>query len=192
MGGLIAAIDDSGQFEYIAVVMGGEQSINNNGKKLPANFTHMNRIPKKEKLPLLRSFNFSDNIYVCCMNIDLLNLRKSIDVYTTKIRKRKIKRNISAIVGYEIKLALQNNFNDIILQNKSTINDIVFQVDNDILREYLGYSGLQSTTPDIAHKLADCVAHSNFHKYKVENIKECGKNFKRDFHQRVIQQVKNE
>jgi hypothetical protein len=192
LGELIAAIDDSGQFEYIAVVMGDKQSINNNGKKLPSNFTHMNRMPKKEKVPLLRSFNFNENIYVCCMHIDLLNLRKSIDAYSTKIRKRKIKRNISAIVGYEIKLALQDNFRDIILNSKCTINDIVFQVDNDILREYLGYSGLQSTTPDIAHKLADCVAHSNFHKYNVENIKECGKNFKRDFHQKVMQQVMHE
>ena len=192
MGGLIAAIDDSGQFEYIAVVMGDEQSINNNGKKLPASFTHMNRIPKKEKLPLLRSFNFRGNICVCCMNIDLLNLRKSIDYHSTKLRKRKIKRNFSAIVGYEIKLALQNNFNDIILDNKCTINDIIFQVDNDILREYLGYSGLQSTTPDVAHKLADCVAHSNYHKYKIETVKECGKDFKSDFHQKVMQQVKNE
>lgn len=82
--------------------------------KLPSNFTRMTNLSEKEKLPLLHKLDLSGNIYVGCMHVSLKQLRNKIDERIVKKSSNKIKRNVTRIVGVELRSRLNNAIWDFI------------------------------------------------------------------------------
>ncbi|HEY7695660.1 MAG TPA: hypothetical protein VIA08_00025 [Nitrososphaeraceae archaeon] len=189
----IAVIDESGKqtLEYVCLIVGDHDSISKNLKNISHKFTHMNKIPENEKRPLLDKFDFTGKILVCCMKLFLIDLRVEIDKYVDKKKCRKNKRNLNQVIGIELRSILQTvilNNNDI---RDCEIDKLTFQVDNDTLRDYLKASGLKTEPPKDAHKLADCVAHANFKRWKLDSVVELvDEKFKTDFHEIVMDGIR--
>lgn len=193
MSELIAVIDESGPdgdpLKHISVIVSDLPTINNNLIKLPSNFTRMANLSEKEKLPLLHRLDFSGNIYVGCMHVSLKQLRNKIDERIVKKRSNKIKRNVTRIVGVELRSRLNNAIWEFVRKNKYEIDRLVFEIDNDILKEYLEISGLNTKPRTNNHKIADCIAHANYKGWSLKNVIESNKNFQPNFHDSVLSQV---
>ena len=191
---LVAVIDESGKttLEFICVIIGDNTSVNKNVVKIPTKFTHMTNMPENEKLPLLRSFDFTGNIYVCCINIGLKELESTIDGYIRRKKNNKNKNWFRATVGYELELTLRNEFDIFTRSNDWDLKQLEFEVDNSELSGYLKSAGFKTKTKTRAHELADCVAHANFKNWPLDNIRELNNGFKLEFHNRVMSTIKSE
>jgi late competence protein required for DNA uptake (superfamily II DNA/RNA helicase) len=185
----MAAIDETADGEYFAMVIGDKKSILSNAERLPRNFIHISSIfySKRKKKNIVKNLNLSGNILVYCVKFGIPNLKTTIEKSRNRIPKNKIERKLA----YWIVSKINKTYSNFLFCNGIHIQDIRFEVDTDMLKGYLQASGLQSISPSDAHKIADCVAYANIKGWPVKgNLKEDGDKFEKTFYQQVMDSFK--
>jgi hypothetical protein len=180
---LFAAIDETNDGMYLAFVVGNEESISANVKVLPTNFTHISSTlyPKPQKKMIVSKLNFSGGILVYCVRFGIPKLKNTIE--RNRMPKSKVDRKIS----YSIISKINKMYSSFVISNGMHIQDIPFEVDNNMVMGYLKDGGLKYSKPTNIHKLADCVAYANLCGWYIEgNVKEEGNEFEQKFHQQVL------
>jgi hypothetical protein len=188
---ILAAIDESYDCEYMSIIIGDRQSIINNERKLPSNFTHMTAIQSREaKLNIIKSFNFDTHVLVACVKYGMPQLWKRIDSIQTSRKRRKPKNIISSSLSYEFRHSLESICHGFLISEGITLQDLAIEVDNSIIRDYLHRTNCNPVPPNRTHKIADCIAYTNGKHWRIDKeIYEYGTSFTRDFHNRVLNRV---
>jgi hypothetical protein len=190
---LYAAIDETNDFEYLSFIVGLKEDIMRIEEKIPPSFTHMTRScsGKSEKLELVNKFDFRENVLVHCAKFSIRKLKKKIDdeIILNHV-SRKPKSQIYNILASEFRLELEKMYGNFVKKFGFSLNEIYFQVDNDIIRDLLKKSNLQYKKPQIGHRITDCVAHVNGKHWPTKSIiREREDDFKRMFHRTVITKI---
>ncbi len=73
---IVGAIDDSGDFEYLSIIIGDKEKVDSIAKTLPPNFTHMADYSRKDKKKILKQFIITGNIKICCIRYGFSDIRK--------------------------------------------------------------------------------------------------------------------
>jgi hypothetical protein len=185
---LFAAVDETEDGGYLAMVVGVEQVIAKNSQLLPKHMsrTHYSMKVKKE---LAQSLNLKNDILVHCLKYGLPVLRDKIkqrkDSRAIRLPQDKINRKI----GYELIRRIDTLFGLFTLSHGIHLTEIEFEVDNGFIRDYLRHGGYMITSAKCAHKIADCVAYANHQRWKLDNVVEHGKDFEDLFHKAVIEKL---
>jgi len=168
----MAAIDDSGDLEYLSIIIGETDKMENLAKTLPSSFTHMTDLDRKTKKKILSGLNFNGNMKICCIKFGYPDLRDAYKNKSKDVENRKYNQKFYYNLAIEIKIKLQLLFKDFLIRNNLCLENIVFEVDNDIVRDILKYNGIKFIRPGGLHKIADCIAHANYKHLKVNGINE--------------------
>lgn len=191
MNELLAAIDESDNLNFLAIVIGTRDSINSYSGLFRPNFKSISRLHREDKMYILDKLDFNGNIWAYCINFGLTELKNTLETQISSNRSKKMRNNITPTIGYALKYEIHNRIEEILLSNKCTIDDITFEIDNQDLEEYLKSSGLRcnNTKTGIVHRLSDCVAHANFRNFRLRNVTESNSNFKEEFHKKIYEVI---
>lgn len=189
MSMLSAAMDRSLNSEFVAVVIGEKQIIEKN-RGLLSTFRHMTNLHPAEKKDVLKQIDLRGNVLGFCIELGIPELRKTIDQKTEGKHFQKRAR-ITGSIGEEFRITLQHHYSGFLSQNGCTLNQITFQVDDNDVIEFLRKGGITfSRNTEVAHKVADCIAHANGKHWGIEgNVKNLHRDFRKDFHARVIKRI---
>lgn len=182
-----AAIDDSGDLEYLSILIGEREKVKSIAKLLPPDFKHMTSYDEDTKKNILSSLNFKGNVKICCIKFGYSDLRRSFQ------KRNKATNNNKYIKKFYNTLAIEaiNNwkilFKDFLYSNRIYLNELVFEVDNDVIKDILKRNGIRFIPPTRIHKITDCIVHANFKNWPVEGIFEYNTNtYKTEFHDHFI------
>jgi hypothetical protein len=187
---LFAAIDETFDGEFLAVVVGDDYSISRNSKSLPKHIAEV-RFTIEDKRRLVQSLDFSEgSILVHCIKYGLPSLRDTIDkkikTGAIRIHRNKVNRKIS----YEFVRTIEGFYNYFVLsEHHMHLQEIDFEVDNDIIRDYLRNGGFSVTIPERTHRIADSVAYANGHSWRINNVVEHCEDFQKEFHKMIIDKL---
>ncbi len=193
MTDLLAAIDEStvSNQEYLAFVVGDVLSVKENVKVLPPNFNHMTDffystdVQKK----MIGKLNLKGNILAYCIRFDSKELEIPIKKALALRKSRLQSKGIKSRIAYEFAYDVKKMYADFAYSNHTTVDEIIFEVDNNVILGYLKDSGLKFTKKGDAHKIADCIAFANSHGLTVEGKIIEVPNFKETFQQRVFKSL---
>ena len=163
---MLAGVDVSGSkfignYKFMGIVIGTQESINHIVKNLEFTQIHMNAIMDKKKqdeiLARLR-FNGNENIAFC------IRLDKDAIVKRISTRKRSghrySRKNIFRAYDYLLHKYMHERIVAFLAKHNHALHDVVFQCDSDC-RDFIKVNGLRHDNVGNAHRLADIVAWSN-------------------------------
>lgn len=187
----IGAIDDSGDLEYVSILIGEKEKLLSIANNLPKGFVHLTTYDYQDKKRIIKMINLNGNIRVICMRFGYKSL-----VSAYRNRKKTIKNNYKSdqkfynSLGMTMRNQIYYFFKDFLIANKLNLNDVCFEEDNDVIRNILKHCGIQYENAGEVHKVADCIAHANFKRWSLEGILEYNKyEFKVQFCNSFIQRA---
>ncbi len=189
---LEAGIDVSGNKEfgncqYIAIVIGTQESINSQMRRLGSDEIHMKDIYyKKNRRRIFSELDFTgDDMIAFCLRIEqkqvIGEIMKKIRSENNKNSTAKIRKQFNKCVWYHIK----NKVNDFIYRHQHALDDIGFQSDQDC-RNFLKDVSLKCGDAHKAHSLSDAIAWFNHHNEEPKGV--C----MMDLHGLILAQLKKE
>jgi hypothetical protein len=184
----VAAIDDAGDLEYLSILVGEREKLESIAKTIPTGFSHLTHHDERTKKDILKQFNLSGNIQICCLRFGYGDLVSEFE------RKSKGSGDVTSIkmkfynnLAIEAKANWNSLFKDFLYSNKLYLHDLVFEIDNGLIKNILKRNGIKFRQPSKIHKIADCIVHANFKNWSVEGVNEYNTEFyKDDFRSKVI------
>lgn len=178
----MAAIDDSRDLEYLSIVIGEKDKIDSIVNTLPSSFTHMTQLDPATKLAILRGFHLNGNLQICCIKFGYSLLKEKYKMKSKEIESRKSMQKFYRNLSLEAKNKWRSLFKNFLYKNRIYLEDLVFEVDNDVIREILKHSGISYCRPNSVHKLADCIVHANYKGWDIHGVDEYNTDiFKNEF-----------
>ena len=114
----IAAIDDSGNLDYLSIVMGEKSKIESIARKMPSSFTHMTILDRRTKKSILNIFEFKGNIKICCIKFGYSILKEEYTLKTKNDNSRKSMQKFYFNLALETKNNWQCLFKDFLIRIK--------------------------------------------------------------------------
>jgi hypothetical protein len=180
------AVDETKDGEYLAFVICDIQTISKNLEVFPSGFKHLSDISytNAQRKKIIDKLDLNGNLSACCIKFDIPLILKYIRFDAPK--RVSSKRSYQKI-SYRMKSALNTIFTPFLIRNQKIIQDISFQVDNNLIRSLLTPAGFKCTKPSGLHKIADCIAYANLKKWDLKTLKvvEKGDDFSTDFFEKI-------
>ena len=167
----VSGDEEHGNHKYMAIVIGTEDCINLQIKKLDLKFTHMKLLVNKRDKKFIQSkLDFTKkDILAFCIRVE----KKRVLGLAHKGRKYKHAQHAARTVETKFDRILWQNIKgkmrDFATRHNETLEHIRFQCDADC-RDFVRHVGLRPADPDSAHALVDIVAWFNNHGLEPEGV----------------------
>ena len=154
---------ESGNYEFMSIVIGREESLSSLVRRLGTESIYMNRIrDKKRKNNIIATLEFDrTECMALCIRLERNRVLGEF-VYDRKEYKRV--QNAKRLRAYHYLLwrAVRVYIEEFLHQHRCGVSDVVFQCDGDC-KDFAKDVGLQRAVKGSAHMLADIVAWANAH-----------------------------
>ncbi len=182
MSSLIGAVDETKDGEYLAFIICDNVLVERNRNVFENGLDHMSNpfYDRDTKQQIINNLDLSGNTLACCIKFGIPQIKEYQEKSGRNISSAKCYRKTS----YRIKSTLNTIYANFLVNNRTTIQDIVFEVDNNTIRSFLRPAGLQCTSIlSELHNIADCIAYANLKEWKLDrpNLIEKGENFRQYF-----------
>ncbi len=132
----------------------------------------MTGLPNKTKRKILSGFVITGNIKICCIRYGFNDMHNEFNKRHRENPSYKSKQKFYNALAVETKITLHSLFKDFLIKNGLSLEDIKFEVDNEIMWNILKCSGLKPIEHPQNHKLADCIVHANYKNWDVTGVEE--------------------
>jgi len=155
----VSGNQEKSNYNYLGVVLGTHESLQNLSKELGAYPEHMSKIPKNQRLELIKKLTFDGNNRIAlCIKLD----RKRIlsEVKNSRKGRRFSNGKILNIFETIVMKELKKKIEAFVLDHKTSLTELKFQCDNDCIK-FLKNGSFQKAPIGVAYRIADYVAWCN-------------------------------
>lgn len=155
----VSGNQEKSNYNYLGVVLGTNESIQNLSKELGSYPEHMSKIPKNERSEIIKKLTFDGNDRIAfCFKLD----RKRIlsEVKNSRKGRRISTGKILNVFETLIMKELRKRIENFVLNHKTSLTELRFQCDDDCVK-FLRNGSFQKVPIGIAYRISDYVAWCN-------------------------------